>query len=447
MGRIIRKRFPFYSRSRRTAAIAGLAGLAAGLTLTFGPGFGGPGGSGVTYYFNDADRGGGYHDPGFVHGEEGPPEGWTLPDEKYRYPIPKRVVVPGDRGGGVPLATLRIQVNRADALGWRKLWRMYEKQHEIPKGLMFAIASRETGMQNRCGDGDHGHGVFQVDDRYWADELRSWGVTPGAVPCEVPRIGKQSHFAAHYLVDAREFGIANGVPEKLGWRFAIAAYNAGFYGALWGWEAGNLQKYTAHGNYVSDVLYRKKRIRYILADKAAKQRRFLQPSIELDARHLVAQHGAHVPVRIILHSTESSNQEGVRDLYNIGAYWSTNGLGAHLGVDDEGNTALYIDFNRIGWHVAGRNTGAIGIEMVGTAHWTYQDWVSRPKLLNEVARWLAYLSRTYDIPLVRDPYHGVSTHNDQSQLSGGGHWDPGPGFPFNLVLGDAKVLAEKGWRS
>lgn len=39
-------------------------------------------------------------------------------------------------------------------------------QHGFPPCLLHAVGSRETNLRNVVGDGGHGHGVFQLDDRW-----------------------------------------------------------------------------------------------------------------------------------------------------------------------------------------------------------------------------------------------------------------------------------------
>jgi len=36
----------------------------------------------------------------------------------------------------------------------------------LPRMLLFAVGSRETNLVNELGDGGHGHGVWQLDDRF-----------------------------------------------------------------------------------------------------------------------------------------------------------------------------------------------------------------------------------------------------------------------------------------
>lgn len=40
-----------------------------------------------------------------------------------------------------------------------------ELAHGLPRMLLFAVGSRETNLTNELGDGGHGHGVWQLDDR------------------------------------------------------------------------------------------------------------------------------------------------------------------------------------------------------------------------------------------------------------------------------------------
>ena len=41
-----------------------------------------------------------------------------------------------------------------------------ELAHGLPKMLLFAVGSRETNLTNEVGDFGHGHGVWQLDDRF-----------------------------------------------------------------------------------------------------------------------------------------------------------------------------------------------------------------------------------------------------------------------------------------
>lgn len=167
------------------------------------------------------------------------------------------------------------------------------------------------------------------------------------------------------------------------------------------------------------------------------------PRIDYDGRRLVDDHGTHDPRRIVVHDTESHDAKGIRDLAGIATYWNgvSWGPGAHVGVDAEGFSARYVDDRHVAYHVQGRNTGSLGIEIIGFARWSPTLWLLRPKQLEEVAQWLAHWSTLHGIPLARSTEHGVSTHNEQSRRYGGSHWDPGR-FPVDRVLARARDLVE-----
>jgi uncharacterized protein with LGFP repeats len=61
-------------------------------------------------------------------------------------------------------ADLQRQFERA-----RKDWPFIievERRHGLPPFLLFAVGSRETNLRNIRGDQGHGHGTFQLDDRF-----------------------------------------------------------------------------------------------------------------------------------------------------------------------------------------------------------------------------------------------------------------------------------------
>lgn len=160
------------------------------------------------------------------------------------------------------------------------------------------------------------------------------------------------------------------------------------------------------------------------------------PPIAYDGRELVTSHGSHLPVRVVLHDTESHDTAGIGDLRGIAEFWHRQGrgYGAHVGVDKEGNSARYVSDDLIGWHVQDRNTGSLGVEQIGFASFPLAVWWTRPRQLQTVARWLAYWSDRYGIPLRLHVERGVSTHAMQSEAYGGGHYDPGRGYPLRFVV-------------
>src|SRR3954451_6420616 len=47
------------------------------------------------------------------------------------------------------------------------------KKYNLDPALIFAVMSRETGGKNIRGDGGHGRGLMQIDDRSWGSWLSS----------------------------------------------------------------------------------------------------------------------------------------------------------------------------------------------------------------------------------------------------------------------------------
>jgi LysM repeat protein len=115
-------------------------------------------------------------------------------------------------------------------------------QYDLPPALLFAVMSRESNGNNELGDGGHGHGLMQIDDRSWGSWLATHddGMDPASNIMEGAAILRSN-------IDYFGGNVAYG----------LAGYNCG---------AGNVEKalaaglgpdgYTTFGNYSSDVLSR-----------------------------------------------------------------------------------------------------------------------------------------------------------------------------------------------
>jgi hypothetical protein len=107
-------------------------------------------------------------------------------------------------------------------------------------------------------------GVFQISRRYHSATLaRMPGVAAGTwgpvisgradIANYVPRFEDSLQFTITGLHEAAAYGEDMGVPENILPRFAVAAHNAGWGGALKGWREGDVDKYTALGDYSKSV--------------------------------------------------------------------------------------------------------------------------------------------------------------------------------------------------
>lgn len=123
----------------------------------------------------------------------------------------------------------------------------------------------------------------------------------------------------------------------------------------------------------------------------------------------------------------------------------------HMVIDKTGRIARENDDAFIPWSAMYTgNRVAYHFSLSGKAAWTRQQWLARPAQLDALARILAAYSKKYGIPLIRrNPQEvragkwGVCGHDDISKaFKESTHWDPGTGFPFDVVIDKAvKILS------
>jgi len=134
-----------------------------------------------------------------------------------------------------------------------------EQGARLSRGLLLAVASRESGCRNIVGDHGHGRGVFQIDDRFHGDWLRRQGaLAPGAVPSAAAG----ARYAAGLLRANLDEGARRGLVGRRRLKFALSAYNAGVGGAWIGLsERGDSDAETTGVDYGADVMRRLERVR------------------------------------------------------------------------------------------------------------------------------------------------------------------------------------------
>ncbi|HEX6715343.1 MAG TPA: peptidoglycan recognition family protein [Thermoleophilaceae bacterium] len=137
------------------------------------------------------------------------------------------------------------------------------------------------------------------------------------------------------------------------------------------------------------------------------------------------------PRIVVLHTTESHNTAGVNDLIGLAGWFDNPAAQAssHIGNDAEGNDIRLVPDDAKAWTQAAFNSVALSIEQVGQA--SQSTWPVAQ--LDNTARWVAYWSKKYSIPLIHSTTHGVCQHRDLGS-AGGGHHDCGSDYPFAKVL-------------
>src|ERR1044071_6978708 len=89
---------------------------------------------------------------------------------------------------------IKKQFQRAKDNGWIAQFKKQATDYQFSPELLMAIASRETNMRNIMGDGGHGYGIMQIDDRSFPDWCHSglWndanaGIMKGALVLDSKR--------------------------------------------------------------------------------------------------------------------------------------------------------------------------------------------------------------------------------------------------------------------
>ncbi|HSE17756.1 MAG TPA: transglycosylase SLT domain-containing protein [Pyrinomonadaceae bacterium] len=149
---------------------------------------------------------------------------------------------------GPSRSVLLTQLNRTRSRGWLPFFNDAASQFSFPVALLLAIASRESNIQNILGDGGHGRGIMQIDDRSFPDFANSgrW---------RDPRLNIL--MGARVLSGKQRFLSQRGVDADVLKRASVAAYNSGEGNVLRAIRRGlSVDTFTANRNYSADVLGR-----------------------------------------------------------------------------------------------------------------------------------------------------------------------------------------------
>ena len=150
---------------------------------------------------------------------------------------------------------------------------------------------------------------------------------------------------------------------------------------------------------------------------------------------------------VVVHTAEGA--AGYRNLGNFFAS-SSAGVSSHTGIDDErGTIGEYVRRPDKAWTAANYNPQAVQTELCATpisssypcgANWTADEWNRHDNMLANVADWIREECEHYGLPVekisssaAQGSGRGVCGHVDLGD-GGGGHWDPGPNFPWSRVM-------------
>ena len=150
---------------------------------------------------------------------------------------------------------------------------------------------------------------------------------------------------------------------------------------------------------------------------------------------------------ICVHTTENpwaGSALGVADYQinsNTGSY--------HVIVDDHGRIVLCNTDDWTTWSTGNQgNDVLLHVSAVAYAKSTRAEWLAHPVVLESIAKVIAEWHRRHGVPLVKLTRNqlaagtrGVVGHIDTQVWGGTSHWDPGTGFPYDVVLKRATEIA------
>jgi hypothetical protein len=159
---------------------------------------------------------------------------------------------------------LEKQMQKAQANDLIKHFRKQAADYQFPPALLMAIASRETNMRNIVGDGGHGYGIMQIDDRSFPEWCHSglWkdaaaGIQKGALVLDSKRETIRKGQGKSLKVGGAGFTGVQLSPSDL-LRTAVAAYNCGLWAYYSISRSGDPDLRSTGKDYSSDVLARQK---------------------------------------------------------------------------------------------------------------------------------------------------------------------------------------------
>lgn len=176
-------------------------------------------------------------------------------------------------------------------------------------------------------------------------------------------------------------------------------------------------------------------------------RNFSRPDGRVDP--VVNQSARSTPIqRVVIHTTESHDRPGRADVDGVHAWFDNpaSQASSHVIVDADGHSTTCVPDDRKAWTQAAFNSGSLSIELVAWASTPRYKWLKRDRQLRKAAMFTAYWCRKYDIPVKRTAGRGICGHVDLG-ADGGGHHDPGPGFPWDRFFKYVREYSREGWHT
>jgi len=156
---------------------------------------------------------------------------------------------------------------------------------------------------------------------------------------------------------------------------------------------------------------------------------------------------------VVIHTAEGART--VDDLFRFFQDTSDPNRGSsHAGIDDQkiGAGGSWVPYERAAWTLRDGNVVSDNAELCAWARWTRTEWLRHNQMLTLTAKWIADRCTARGIPIrkltpkqVGEGLSGVLGHVDYTFGTGDGtHTDPGPNFPWDIVIPRAQAIAQRG---
>lgn len=145
---------------------------------------------------------------------------------------------------------------------------------------------------------------------------------------------------------------------------------------------------------------------------------------------------------VCVHTTESAPGATAQDVTNYQISSQTGSYNVMVGQD--GVRILQNTDDWTPWATGNKgNDILLHLCFVAQSAWTRDQWLAQDKMLTAGATVIAHWCNTYNWPIRKvtaDSLPGVLGHGDTRVWGGTDHSDPGPNFPYDVVLAKAEAL-------
>jgi len=158
---------------------------------------------------------------------------------------------------------LKRQFDFVTSQGWVGHFHEAANDYDFPIATLLALGSRETNLKNIVGDGGHGYGIMQIDDRSFPDWCHSgtWqdaraDILKGALVLDAKRQQIRAGQGKLLNIGGESFTGKPDLTQDEVLRTTLAAYNSGLWAYYSLTKSNDPDARTTGRDYSADTLAR-----------------------------------------------------------------------------------------------------------------------------------------------------------------------------------------------